>query len=256
MVAAIGITAAAGWEWSSTPAVLVVTSVEPLTHNGLWKQLLVTDGSRVYFAEWVKQHVVLAQVSVGGGETSTIPTPFAWASLHDIAPDRSSLLVSEFRWNEPSPLWILPLPQGAPRMVGNAIANWATWTPDGKEIIFARGAEIWISAVDGSRMRMLWTAPVPPFSCGFLPTESACDSLCVSNPDVLYGKRIRTVRGAHRLLAGWQEHPAQNGGSWTPDGRYYVFGVFSHGGEYYSGNLWLLPNAAAGSLAASRLPSN
>ena len=84
MVAAIGITAAAGWEWSSTPAVLVVTSVEPLTHNGLWKQLLVTDGSRVYFGECVKQHVALAQVSAGGGETSTIPTPFASASLHDM----------------------------------------------------------------------------------------------------------------------------------------------------------------------------
>ena len=43
--------------------------------------------------------------------------------------------------------------------------------------------------------------------------------------------------GAHRLLPGWQEQPSQVAGSWSPDGRYYVFGVHARRRE----DLWLLP---------------
>ena len=90
-------------------------------------------------------------------------------------------------------------------------------------------------------MRKLWTAPGPTFFLRVSPDGKRMRFTVCEQSGCALWEANTDGSGAHRLLAGWQEHPAQNGGSWTPDGRYYVFGVFSHGGEYYSGNLWLLP---------------
>jgi DNA-binding winged helix-turn-helix (wHTH) protein len=118
--------------WFSKPPTLVVTSIERITHDGLPKTWLVTDGARIYFSEEVKEHFPLVQVSTGGGEVSIIATPFERNIACDVAPDKSSLLVSEWHWNnEPSPLWIVPIPGGALRRVGNLLADFATWSPDG-----------------------------------------------------------------------------------------------------------------------------
>ena len=164
--------------------------------------------------------------------------------LRDIAPDKSSLLVSDLRSdNQPSPLWIVPVPAGAPRRVGNVFANAAAWTPDGNKIIFTKGREIWIAAADGSQMRKLWTAPNPSPPTWMLRVS----------PD---GKRMRfdgceqsgcalweantDGSDAHRLLPDWQEHSSQIPGAWSPDGRYYVFAVLPGVKERWVQGRWLV----------------
>src|SRR6266446_2461608 len=57
---------------------------------------LITDGTRLYFSESVAGRGVLAQVSVAGGETVLIPTPFQNAYPLDISPTGSELLVGSF----------------------------------------------------------------------------------------------------------------------------------------------------------------
>ena len=243
MLAVAGI-AVGWWEWWSMPAVPYVTGIEAITHDGLTKGLAVTDGSRVYFCEDEKGHLVLAQVSTTGGEISTIDTPLQVPWLRDIAPDKSSLLVSDIRSDsQPSPLWIVPVPAGAPRRVGNVFANAAAWTPDGNKIIFTKGREIWIAAADGSQMRKLWTAPNPSPPTWMLRVS----------PD---GKRMRfdgceqsgcalweantDGSDAHRLLPDWQEHSSQIPGAWSPDGRYYVFAVLPGVKERWVQGRWLV----------------
>ena len=242
MLAAIGITAAAWWEWWSTLAVPYVTSIEAITHNGLPKGFLVTDGSRAYFSEKVNQGTPLAQVSAAGGEVSIIATPFAWTVVCDIAPDKSSLLVAEYDWiRSSSPLWIVPIPEGAPRRVGNLLVVFAAWTPDGSQIVFIKGTEIWRANADGSQARKLLTALGPPYLLRISPDGKRMRFWVPEHVGGLPGGAIWEANtdgsGAHRLLPGWQEQPSQVAGSWSPDGRYYVFGVHARRRE----DLWLLP---------------
>lgn len=229
------------WEWWSIRAVPYVTSFEAITHDGYLKDLRATDGNRVYFTEFPKEHGVLAQVSAGAGEVSAIPTPFRVPWLQDTAPDRSSLLVFDARFGQPMSLWIVPLPQGAPRRVGNVLADGATWTPDGKQIVFVRGTEIWICAGDGSQVRKLWTAPAAVQLLRISPDGQRMRFTVCEQSGCLLWEVHTDGSGAHRLLADWPEHPLQYGGSWSPDGRYYVFGAGSRKGQYPYEDLWLLP---------------
>src|SRR5712692_4887733 len=82
---------------------------------------LITDGTRLYFSESVAGRGVLAQVSVAGGETVLIPTPFQNAYPLDISPTGSELLVVSFTdlGSSDSPLWILPALGGSPRRFGD-----------------------------------------------------------------------------------------------------------------------------------------
>ena len=100
------------------PAVL---SALQITSDGTSKRSLVTDGARVYFSEYLSGHSVLRQVSTSGGETAPVPISLVSADIYDFYPGRSELLVkgvaegSETEW----PVWILPLPAGSLRPVGD-----------------------------------------------------------------------------------------------------------------------------------------
>lgn len=94
---------------------------------------MATDGSRVYFREYSGGHIVLAQVSTAGGETSLIPTPFRNIAIADIFPDHSQLLVGSLEGTQfELAIWALPLPSGAPRRLGDVFASSAAWSKDGK----------------------------------------------------------------------------------------------------------------------------
>src|SRR6266852_7198674 len=60
-----------------------------ITSDGRDKDAPMTDGTRLYFSEAVAGHSVLAQVSVTGGETVLIPTPFQNALPLDVSPTGS-----------------------------------------------------------------------------------------------------------------------------------------------------------------------
>src|SRR5215472_9028979 len=69
---------------SSPPRVLGYTQI---THDGLAKGGIFTDGERLYFMELQGSHFVVSQVSVAGGETSLVPTPFENSFVADVASD-------------------------------------------------------------------------------------------------------------------------------------------------------------------------
>ena len=93
--AVIAVLGAFVWLLWPLPAPRVLNTAQ-ITHDGIPKQdRLLTDGSRLYFIETNGTRAVLAQVSVSGGDTSIIPTPFANISISDISPDHSRLLARD-----------------------------------------------------------------------------------------------------------------------------------------------------------------
>ena len=121
--------------------------------------------------------------------------------------------------------WVVPLPGGSPRRIGDVLAQDATWFPDGRRILYGRESDLYVARSDGSQARKLLTVA----GHAWWPRIS---------PD---GERIRfTVAdpstGAHSLweasidgtnlrplLPGWNSPAAECCGNWTPDGRYFLF---------------------------------
>ena len=205
----------------------VVLSSLQITSDGISKRSLVTDGTRLYFSENVSGHSVLRQVSTSGGETAPVPISLVSADLYDFYPGRSELLVkgvaegSETEW----PVWILPLPAGTLRQVGDILAHGATWAPDGQHIVYVRKSSLYVCNPDGTDSRELITVPGVPFAPRFSPdgrrlrftvrdTNQRTSSLWEVSPD---GK------GLHPLLPDWNKPPQELGGTWTPDGEYFLF---------------------------------
>ena len=188
-------------------------------------QMLVTDGPRLYFEEAVGGGWGIAQVSAVGGEAVPIPTPFHNALLLGISANRSDLLVQDLTANEPEPqLWAVPVVGGIPRRLGNVRAHDANWSPDGRELVYANGNDLYLADADGTEpqklLAMEHVALWPRFS---LDGRSIRFSVPDFRSDSLLWEISRDGGHLHRLLAGWSNRSRARCGNWTADGKYFVF---------------------------------
>ncbi len=222
------------WLRAPLPAPKVMGSIQ-ITRDGLPKQLAAADGSRIYFNELSQGRQVPAQVSVAGGGTSVIPTQLANVLVSDVARDGSQLLLSSFAGTEPeAALWSVPLPVGSPRELTGVARRGAIWSPDGRELLFARGSSLYLAKPDGSEPRVLLSVHGTANFLRFSP-DGARIRFTVHDEDAnshsLWEARA-DGSGLHPLLPGWRRQSGTCCGSWTPDGRYYIFisdSIFSLG---------------------------
>jgi eukaryotic-like serine/threonine-protein kinase len=201
-----------------------------LTHDGRPKASggsIVTDGARLYFAEFVADHGVLAQVSTGGGEVVSIPTPLQNVYVEDISPDHTELLVRNTAGPQMAPgaLWAVPILGGSPRRLASIEGAAAAWSPDGKTIAYTTPPDLFLAHSDGTEPRKLASVPGYGWWIRWSPDgkrlrftlndpQNNSNSLWELSAD---GTHL------HPLLPGWNNPPTECCGNWTADGRYYVF---------------------------------
>ena len=224
-----------------------VLGFSQITHDGLLKlggfsdgeRLIFSDGERLYFRELQGDRFVVSQVSVAGGETSTLPTPFANVIIGGITPSGSALVVVPFEGTgNGGEAWFLPLPSGPPRRMGNSRADSVTWSPDGTQVAFSQGSEIYIAKSDFSDPHKLATAENPVYGLRFSPDGGRLRFFIVDerNASSSIWEIARNGSGLRPLLPGWNSSALECCGTWTPDGRYYLFDS-SRGGR---DSLWAL----------------
>jgi serine/threonine protein kinase/Tol biopolymer transport system component len=201
------------------PAVLQTTQ---LTHDGTPKGIVLTDGSRLYIQETIGQRDILVQASAAGGDTSAIPIPVSKFYLSDISPDDSDLLIVEAPdviANESRQAWVLPLPTGSPRRLGNITPGTMVWSVDGKQIAYAKGHDIWLADANGTNSRNLITLPGNAVFLRFSPDGTRLRFFV--NGELWEVQR--DGKNLHPFLQGWHETEQKCCGVWTPNGRYYLF---------------------------------
>ena len=220
------------------PRVLATTQ---LTGDGMTKTRLLTDGSRLYITETKRQSQFLVQASVAGGETSRIPTPFPNVNLLDISHDHSQFLVVSFPGNQPAEFWALPLPSGPPRRIANVTGNNGKWSPDGRQLVFTKGENVYLAKADGTDARKLFTLPNVPADPRFTNPRFSPDSTRIrfniwkDNTRSIW--EIRTDgTNLQLLLPGWRNPPNECCGVWSADGRYFFFLSITP----FGGNIWAL----------------
>ena len=228
MAVAAALLLAAGLAWVFRPALpppRVVGSVT-ITNDLFPKQDFATDGARLYLGEAVAGHEALGQVSAEGGETSQIATPFPNIQVFDIAPNHSSLLAGSFVTGGETELavWLLPIPSGPPRRLGDVHAHSAGWSPDGEQIVYATESSLYLVKNDGSGSRKLTTVDGVPTAPVFSPDGTHL-RFSIYDPKTNFASLWEVAvdgTALHPLLPGRKERD-ECCGRWTPDGQYFVF---------------------------------
>ncbi|HLJ76125.1 MAG TPA: winged helix-turn-helix domain-containing protein [Acidobacteriaceae bacterium] len=202
-----------------------------------------TDGSRLYFSQIENGRSVLAQALIADGETTTLALPdeLAAPSLGDISPDGSRLLLRNHLATAPEQaLWIVSTIGGTARRIPGLLAHDATWMPDGQRILYASGDDLYIARDNGTESRKLATLPGRAFWLRWSPDGSRL-RLTLLNAET-HTSALWEIgadgSGAHVMLPNWDvSSAAECCGSWTDDGRYYVF-QSARGGN---SNIWAIP---------------
>jgi len=220
-----------------------ITAYQQITQDGRQKRDIASDGERLYLQEYEHGHSVIGQVSAAGGETSLLQSAFANPILENIAPDASALFVGEFHeMYKPGPLWFLPLPAGAPRRVGDLVAQSVVPSPDGKSLLFSDAKAVYEASAGGGLVHQLFATTGTASNLAFSPdgrrfcfhvtdVRAATSALWVANRD---------GSGLHPVFPGGEESQHDSGPKWTSDGRYLIFQRYREGHE----NIWVLPECA------------
>ena len=206
-----------------------ITGYTEITNDGQQKSFLgqttatvLTDGPRLYIQENVDGRFIIAQVSASGGETVPVPTPFQNVDPLNISPDKSELLVGSFTGAEvDQQLWALPILGGSPRRVSELLGWDGTWLPNGN-FLMARENELLQVSPEGTRH----FANLPDYSYWFRwSVDGRVLRFTVSETKSTHSIWELPSSGGtpHRVLPELAaEH---NDGTWTADGKYYVFQV-------------------------------
>jgi eukaryotic-like serine/threonine-protein kinase len=240
------------WLRSPLPPPRILGSTQ-ITRDGLSKGGMVTDGARIYFAELSGERWVLAQASTAGGETGIIPTPFTGIRINDLSADHSELMVRDnFATEHEDPYWVVPLPTGAPRRLGDVIGHSAAWSPDGQQLVFANGSDLYLANHDGTAPRKLLSFSERAHYLTFSP-DGTRFRFTLGEPFTgntsLWEARVDGT-GLHPLLPGWNNPARECCGTWTTDGRYFIFISTNNKGT----NVWALPEHSGLFGKAPRVP--
>ncbi|WP_348267101.1 winged helix-turn-helix domain-containing protein [Edaphobacter paludis] len=201
-----------------------------------------TDGSRIYFTQIENGRPVLAEVLIANGQTGILPLPeeLATPSVDGISPDGFQLLLRNHLATSPEQaLWIASTIGGAARRIPGILAHAATWMPDGQHILYATGNDLYIARDNGTESRKLITLPGRAFWMRWSPDGSKLRLTLVNDETHISALWELSADGsdAHMLLGNWNRMPAECCGSWTSDGKYYVFQSTEQG----ESNIWAIP---------------
>jgi serine/threonine protein kinase/Tol biopolymer transport system component len=232
--------------WLEPPHVPTVANYVQLTHDGKPKSLIGTDGARLYLAMGIGSSASfslrgIAELSIAGGLPKKIDlTTSASADMVPLglSPDGSEILLIEGQGAPPKgPLSTVSVLGGAPRRIGDFIAETGAWSPDGKLLAYTNLGDLYIAKADGSESRKITLVSGDIRNVTWSPNSSHLrfDSSETAGTVGLQIEREVSVdgRGQHFLLPDWHNPPDECCGKWTADGKYFVF--------QSQGQIWALP---------------
>jgi Tol biopolymer transport system component len=132
------------------------------------------------------------------------------------------------------PFWMVSTPTGSARRMDEVLGHDAVWEPGGA-LVFVNGKDLYIAEHDGANPRKLVEAQGPPFSLRFSPDGSRL-RFTIGDPNSRSTMWQVRADGSGMVpvlpLPGWKAAPAPCCGTWTPNGKYFVFVV--------AGDIWVV----------------
>jgi len=230
---------------SVTPA-----RITQITHNGRIAPgapsmeslpATATDGVHIFSSVIQNGRAVLSQVSIANGDVLplSIPSDIPAPSLGDLSPDGSKLLLRNHLSPESEqPLWVVPVDGGSALRVANILAHDATWMPDGDGILYAAGNQLFVTHLKDEVSTVLATLPGRAFWLRWSPDHKLLRFTIIDPLEHTTSLWELAAGGhtAHPVLPNWSSPASDCCGTWTADGKYFVF-QSAHDG---SDDLWRL----------------
>lgn len=189
---------------------------------------VVSDGPRLYTSVLADGRSQIASITVSGAQVQTVSLPDELHSvtIADISPDGSRLLVrSRLSRDSEQPLWIVPTVGSSGLRVGEVLAHDATWMPKANSILYAANNELGVVQLDTGAVSPYAALPGRAFWLRWSPDGETL-RFTLQNPvthrSALWELDART-RKAHALQYPEVGDLAACCGSWTADGKNYVF---------------------------------
>ena len=239
--AAIGFAGMEYWRKAPTSP-LKLSGGTQITNDGRVKVLAGTDGARLYLqysAPLATGTSSIGQVSVSGGEVVPLAAPSVSMQILNVSEDGATLLVSDQPGTAfDGPMWALPVLGGLPRRLGDAMGHAGAWSRDGKELVYAKGNDLFLAKSDGSEAKLLASVPGWPMFVHWSPEGRLLRVTLkdqTTNATTLW--EVTPDGKTRALLPGWHNPPSECCGVWTADGKHYLFSS--------QGNIWELPRNGA-----------
>jgi Tol biopolymer transport system component len=258
--------------WANQPlAPPSVTSRTQLTHDGLVKINLASDGSNLYFTELTADSSIISKVAGTGGEVSKFHVTQPSMQLLDVSAAHSSLLAGENKAGTSGeyPIWTYPLAGGSGQRLGDLTGQEAVWAPDGQHVLLLKGSSLFVSAADGGAAKEIvsvkgGTPYYPRYSPDGKRVRFSVGDLALNTSTIWEVNSDGS--GLREVLPEWNEVSSKCCGNWTPDGRYYIlqateiamgsnsnlFAVAEPGGRFEKKRYELPTRLTEGSVSFSR----
>ena len=224
--------------------------ISQITHNGRISPgapameslpATATDGVRIFSSVIENGRAFISQVSIANGDAVPldIPSEIAAPSLGDLSPDGSKLLLRNHLSPESEQaLWVVPVGGGSALRVANILAHDATWMPDGNGILYAAGNDLFVTHLKDGTSSNIATVPGRAFWLRWSP-DGRLLRFTTIDPLAHTMSLWELPAGGHTprpVLSGWSSPSSECCGSWTADGKYYIFQSARDGND----DLWQL----------------
>ncbi|HEY2469848.1 MAG TPA: protein kinase [Terracidiphilus sp.] len=245
-VAVLLVLAIAWYLWMRPVPAPQVAKYVQLTHDGMQKSLVGTDGSRIFLTMGDSGVEDIEAIPVEGGEAARISMPSADMVPVDLTSDGSTFLVIDGTgYPMTGALWRLPVFGGSARRLGDATGHVGAWSADGKQLVYANGGDVFFAKADGSDARKIATTKNIVSGLAISTDDSEVrvetEEISQSGTSVVAGERtiwnVSTKGSDPRpMIADWPNTTDECCGKWTVDGKYFIF--------QSGGQIWALPNGS------------
>ena len=235
--AAVILVAAMLIELAREPAAPLAESYMQLTHDGLQKTLIGTDGARLYLSLTTSAVNHLAVLDLADRDESTIALAASDMQPITVASDGSAVMVAEGRgFPFRGAFWSVPVVGGSPRRLADVVGTTGAWSADQQRLAYADGGNLYLANADGSNPHKLRNVDRQIDRIAWSPDGR---TLALSESQGFgadIGAHSVWEMGAdgsnpHQLLAGWHNPPDECCVTWTPDGKFFLF---ASGGQIWA----------------------
>jgi Tol biopolymer transport system component len=214
-----------------------VGAITQITHDGYGKTSVVADDTQVYVSELEAANRVIARVSLPEANRSLFPessntqvVAFTNPRAVDLSADHTKLLVSvkDTSGKDASgdnQFWSVPVAGGSPERVGELTGRDASWSANGAQLVLAKGSALYLADAAGTKTHELYKASGSVFAPRFSPDGRAIRFTVTDaeqNTTALW-EVGRDGSNPRPLLGNWPYKATACCGTWTADGRYYIF---------------------------------